>query len=198
MIKRTFSITALLCMMLLAGSMATEATAQQLKVGYTDSERILVNMPAYQDAQQQLQQEAQTQQQELQSQMQTFQQEVQQFQQEQSLLSEQKRQERQQQLMQQRQELQQSQQQQQQQLIQMEQELMNPVLTNLQTAIDEVAEQRDLDMVLESRAMLYVNEEASSIVDITPAVAENLGLEPPEGNGGVNVDNVRTPSGPSN
>ena len=197
MIKRTFSITALFCMLLLAGSMSTEATAQQLKVGYTDSERILVNMPAYQDVQQKLQQEAQNQQQQLQSQMQGFQQEVQQFQQEQSLLSEQKRKEREQQLMQRRQELQQSQQQQQQELLQMEQKLMNPVLTDLQTAIDEVAEQRNLDMVLESRAMLYVNEEASSLVDITPAVADNLGLEPPEGGEGVNV-NTPSGSGPSN
>ena len=182
MMRRTFRFTALLFAVLLVG-LPLRSQAQDLQIGYTDSERILVNMPEYQDVQQQLQQYAQTQQQELQQQLQTFQQDVQQFQQEQSLLSEEKRQERQQQLQQQQQQIQQARQQQQQEIMQREQELMNPVITKLQSAIDEVAQNRNLDMVVESRAMLFVSENSDYVVDITPAVADNLGLEPPEGNG---------------
>lgn len=179
MTKRTTSIAALLFMLLAGFSLAPAAQAQ-LRVGYTDSERILVNMPEYQNVQQQLEQEAQNRQQQLQAQMQQFQQDVQSFQQEQSLLSDERRQEREQELMQRQQQLQQQQQQQQQELMQREQELMNPVITRLQGAIDEVANQRNLDIVLESRAMLFVDDSSANLVDITPAVADNLGLEPPE------------------
>lgn len=180
MLKR---IPGLLMLMLVAAPLfgtAAKAQTQPLQVGYTDHELIIVNMPDYQRIQQQLQQEYVTAQEGLQQQSQQFQQQVERYQTQQSLLSEQSRTEREQELMQRQQELQQAAMQQEQQLQQREAELMQPLFERVQTAIDQVAQQRGLDLVIRSQVgmqpvILYVNEDR--LVDITLDVARRLGIE---------------------
>ncbi len=157
-----------------------DAGAQALNIGYTDHEIIIVNMPEYQDVQQQLESAYQGNQQELQTLYQDYQTRVERYQRQQSLLSEERRAEREQELMQMQQDLQQQAQEQEQALAQRESELMQPLLEKVQTAINEVAAAKGLDIVLRSQVgtqplLLYVNTE--TIEDITLDVARNLGLD---------------------
>lgn len=166
--------------LLMVGAVAQNASAQQLKVGYTDHEIIIVNMPEYQTLQQRLQQEYQSGQQELQQLYQGYQEKLDRYQKQQALLSEETRQQREQELMQMQQDLQQQAQAKDQELGQREAELMKPLLERVQNAIDTVAEQQELDLVLRAQVgtqplLLYVNQDR--IVDITMDVARNLGLE---------------------
>ena len=59
---------------------------------------------------------------------------------------------------------------------------MSPIFEQVQTAIDEVAQSKGLDVVLRHRVgnqpvILYVSED---VVDITIEVAMKLGIEVPE------------------
>lgn len=183
MYRRTLGSAMMAAAMLLAGVFSIQSAAAQnvtAQLGYADHEAIILNMPDYQDIQQQLQKEAQSKQQELESRMQSFQQKVQKFQKQQSLLSDEKRQQRQQQLAQERQRIMEAQQQQQQELVQKEQELLDPLITKVQNAIDKVAQSQNLDMVLNSRTLLYANNNSAVVTDITDDVARELGLEVPE------------------
>lgn len=176
-------IPAVFCLLLLASpllGMAPDAEAQALRVGYTDHEIILINMPEYQDVQEQLQSAFEGNQQELQTLYQDYQDRLARYQRQQSLLSEDRRQEREQELMQLQQQIQQQAQQHDQQLAERESELMQPLLEKVQRAINAVAEARELDIVLRSQVgtqplLLYVNED--TIEDITLDVARNLGLD---------------------
>lgn len=173
-------------LLLVAGFAVTDAQAQ--KIGYTNQEAILANMPEMQDVQQQLQQAAQEQQQQLQQEQQRFQQQMQRYQKQQSLLSDSVRAQREQQLRQMQQSLQQSVQSREQQLQQREVELMQPLLEELQTAINDVATAQNIDVVLRTQALLYVDQESSNVVDITREVAEKLGID---------IGNVNTQPEPS-
>ena len=178
-LKRVSACFTLLAVALLAGTVQ-RADAQALNVGYTDHEIILINMPEYQDVQEQLQSAFEGSQQELQTLYQDYQDKLSRYQQQQSLLSEDRRQEREQELMQLQQQLQEQQQQQQQQLAEQEGDLMQPLLQRVQTAINTVAEAQGLDVVLRSQVgtqplLLYVNEE--TVQDITLLVAQEMGLD---------------------
>jgi len=166
------SALVLICAALLG---VPDAHAQ--KIGYTNQEAILANMPEMQDVQQQLQQAAQQQQAELQQEQQQFQQRLEQYQKQQSLLSDSVRQVREQELRQRQQELQQSVQQREQRLQQRESELMQPLLEELQSAISDVAEEQNIDVVMRTQALLYVGESSNNAVDITRDVAEKLGID---------------------
>lgn len=171
------TLSRFLLLPLLIASWAVAPAAQAQKIGYTNQEAILANMPEMGDVQQQLQQIAQQQQQELQQEQQEFQQQVQRYQRQQSLLSDSVASRREQQLRQRQQQLQQSMQQREQQLRQREAELMQPLLEELQSAIDSVAQAESIDMVVRTQALLYVNQSSSNVVDITPQVAERLGID---------------------
>lgn len=191
MLNRFFSLTIALLFVALAA--APEVNAQ--KIGYTNQEAILANMPEMQDVQQQLQQAAQQQQQQLQQEQQEFQQKMQQYQKQQSLLSDSARAQRERELRQMQAELQQSLQNREQRLQQREVELMQPLLEELQTAINNVAEAQNVDVVMRSQALLYVNQNNSNVVDITQEVAGQLGIDvsqqtQPE----PSVDNSGTPT----
>lgn len=173
MYNRIFTLSILL---MLAG-LLVGSTAHAQKIGYANQEALLANMPQMTEIQQKLQKEARQQQQELQQERKQFQQQMQQFQQQQSLLSDSAQAQRQQELRQKQQELQKSSQQRQQQLRQRERELMQPLLEELQNAIETVSNQEDLDVVLRSQALLDVDETSDSVVNISPAVAEELGIE---------------------
>lgn len=191
MLKRTIgSALLLLALMPLAGAVM----AQQATMGYTNQEAILANMPEMDSVQAQLEEEARAQQKEFQQEQQEFQEQLEQYQQQQALLSDERRAEREQELQQLQQKIQESRQRRQQQLAQREAELMQPLLDELQSAINTVAAQRGLDLVLRSQALLYVDE--NNVVDVTPDVAAELGidLQQQPGEPGPSVENVETPA----
>lgn len=168
-------ISTLVAVLLLTAGIAA-APVQAQMIGYTNQEAILANMPEMQEVQQQLQREAQQQQQELQQERQQFQQDVQEYQQQQSLLDDSARQQREQELMQRQEELEQQAQQRQQQLQQRERELMQPLLEELQGAIDQVAAEQGIEVVMRTQALLYVDQNSDRVVDITRDVAAQLGI----------------------
>ena len=169
-----------LALLLLVGSLLAAAPAQAQKIGYTNQEAILSNMPEMEQVQQQLQQEAQRQQQELQQEQQQFQQRLETYQRQQSILSDSVRAQREEQLRSQQRELQQSAANREQNLAMREQELMQPLLEELQTAISDIAAEQDIDVVLRTQALLFVDQDSESVVNITLDVARALGIEIPE------------------
>jgi len=173
MFNRTITASLLL---LLAGLLVGPVAHGQ-KIGYANQEAILANMPEMSEVQRKLRQEARQQQQQLQKQRKELQRKMQQYQQQQSLLSDSARAQRERQLRQQQQQLQKSSRQRQQQLRKQERKLMQPLLEDLQSAIETVSARRDLDLVLRSQALLDVDENSSSVVNISPEVAQELGIQ---------------------
>ena len=172
MLRRITSFSVLV----LAGLLAIPA-AQAQKIGYANQEALLANMPEMSEVQQKLQREAKQQQQELQKERKQLQQQMQKYQQQQSLLSDSARARRERQLRQRQQQLQKSSQQRQQQLRKRERELMQPLLEDLQSAIETVSARQDLDLVLRSQSLLDVNENSDNVVNISPDVAQELGIQ---------------------
>ncbi len=157
---------------------AGQARAQELKIGYTDHELIIAQMPEYQEILKQLQQEAAGGQKEYEAKVQEFQKKLEDYQKKQALLSPEARQKREAELVQMQQEIQQFLAQKEQALGQKEAELMQPLLQKLDNAIQEVAREQGIDLVLRARAgqepiILYASDR---IVDVTEAVMRKLGL----------------------
>jgi outer membrane protein len=173
MISRISSLfTALLLTVLVAAP-----AAHGQRIGYANQEALLANMPEMSEVQTKLQQEARQQQQELQQERKELQRQMQQYQQQQSLLSDSARAQRERELRRQQQQLQQSSQKRQQELRQRERELMQPLLEDLQSAIETVSSEQNLDVVLRSQALLDVNENSENVVNISPDVAQQLGIQ---------------------
>lgn len=170
MFKRMLPLLALVLV-----TIPVTAQAQALKVGYTDADLLIANMPQFRQIQQQLQQEAATEQQALAALEQEFQQKLERYQTQQALLSDESRAEREQELMQLQNELQQSAMERQQGLAAREQELLQPLFEQVEGAISEVAQAQTIDLVLRSPGILYVDE--SRIVNITLDVARRLGIQ---------------------
>lgn len=176
------NIAALLLLAVTGAFVATPpAHAQALKVGFTDHELLIVNMSEYQQVQEQLQGEYTTSQQDLQAAMQDYQERLDRYQKQQALLSPERRQEREQELMQLQGEIQQSAMQAEQQLAAREAELLRPLVERVRSAIETVAEAQSIDLVIREPSILYINED--KIVDITLAVASELGIEVDETDG---------------
>lgn len=173
MIRRLTTFAAVL--LLVAVAWAPQAQAQ--KIGYINQEAVLANMPEMQSVQQQLQQAAQQQEQQLRQEEQQLQERVERYRNQASLLSDSTRQVREQSLAQQQQQLQQSYAQREQQLMMRRNELLQPLLEELQTAIGDVVQRRDLDLVLRAQALVDVNPNSNNVVDITEEVATNLGID---------------------
>jgi outer membrane protein len=159
---------------------ASEAQAQAApQIGYTDYELIIVQMPEYRSLQQTLQEQAQTDQQELATMEQNIQQKFAEYQEQSGVLSPEARQTREEEIVQLQTELQQDQQRRLQALDQRQNELLQPLLSQLQEAINAVATARGLDLVLSSRVstepvILFASEQ--STVDITAEVMSELGI----------------------
>lgn len=150
--------------------------AQAQKIGYVDQRAVLSSMPGMQDIQQKLQKEMKEQQRQLQQRQQEFQKQVQQFQQQQSLLDDSARAERERELQRRQRQLQQASQKRQQKMQRRQRQLMQPLLEKLQGAIDKVAAQQELDMVLRREVLLYEDETSTRVTDITRDVAGELGI----------------------
>ena len=149
----------------------------QLKVGYTDADLIISQMEEYRTVMQELQGLAEGGQAEYEQLVQSFQTELSDYQKKQALLSPDARATREQQLAAQQAEIQQYLQTKDQELNQRQVELLSPLLDRVQQAIDEVAQERGLDLVLSAQTtagpvVLYASEE----LDITQEVSEKLGV----------------------
>ncbi len=178
MIKKPIALV--LPLLVAAGFIAGSAQAQSIKVGYTDHEVIIVNMPEYQSIQERLQADIVTGQQEIQSMYQEFQEKLERYQKQQPILTEEQRQQREKELADLQTNIQQTAAGKEQELGQREAELMAPIFERVQTAIDKVSEANGLDLVLRTQVgnqplILYVNPD--TMVDITMDVARELGLD---------------------
>ena len=175
--------------LLLAGTAATAPSAHAqtsaaARIGYTDYEVLLANLPQMDSVQTILQREAQAADAGLQPQAQEFQSKVEEYQRRQQLLSADARRTREQELAGLQQALEQAQQAAQQRLAVRRAELMRPIYEALQSAIDAEGAARNLDIVLPTQVggqpvLLYVNQ--SRVVDITREVARRLGLNVEDG-----------------
>lgn len=160
---------------------AGPVVGQDLEIGFTDPNMIVAQMPEYQDVLSEMQSTYESGQQEYQQLVQEYQQNLEEYQNEQALMSEEARQKRETELTQMQQKIQQFLQQTQQEMGQREAELIQPLLERVQGAIDTVAEQQGLDLVLSTQAgnsavVLYASNDE---MDITAEVMNHLGLQPP-------------------
>lgn len=162
----------------------TAAQAQQLpalRIGYTDHEVLISNMPQTRTIQEELQAELESGQRILQSMQDDLAGKVDRYQKQQALLSEERRQERQQELIGLEEELRNKAAELEQGLVQRELDLMGPIYQQVDTAIQTIAAEKNLDLVLRTQAgpaqpiLLYVNEDR--ITDITLEVARELGID---------------------
>ena len=163
---------------------AAAAQAQQLpplRIGYTDHEVLISNMPQTRTIQEELQAEVESGQRILLSMQEDYTGKVERYQTQRSLLSEERQQEREQELLALQQELQEKASELEQDLVQREIDLFSPIYELVDEAIRKVATERGLDLVLRTQAgpaqpiLLYVNEDR--IVDITLDVARELGID---------------------
>ncbi len=164
--------------------LATVVQAQQLpalRIGYTDHEVLISNMPQTRTIQEELQAELESGQRILQSMQQDLAGKVERYQTQQALLSEERRQEREQELISLEEELRSKAGELEQALVQRELDLMGPIYQQVDTAIQTIAGEKNLDLVLRTQAgpaqpiLLYANEDR--IVDITLEVARELGID---------------------
>ena len=172
-----------LAAVLLLGFVAA-AQAQQLpalRIGYTDHEVLISNMPQTRTIQEELQAEVESGQRILQSMQEDYAGKLERYQTQRSLLSEEARQRREEELLSLQQELQEKASELEQELVQREIDLFSPIYELVDEAIRNVATERGLDLVLRTQAgpaqpiLLYANEDR--IVDITLDVARELGID---------------------
>lgn len=158
--------------------------AQPVKIGYTDQELIIAQMPEYRDILQQMQGLAQTNQAEYREQVESFQRKLEDYQRKQALMSDDARQAREQELTEMQADIQRFLQDKEQEMGDREIELLRPLLERVETAINDVARERDLDLVLGVRAgqMPIILYAADENMDITPDVMQRLGLTPQAAN----------------
>lgn len=167
-----------------------DAFGQQLpplRIGYTDHEILISNLPEYRDIEQQLASEYESSQRVLQAMLEDFQGQVETYQKRQALLSASKQAERETELAEVQQELQQKAADAEQDFAKRQAELLSPVFERVDAAIKKVADEMNLDLVLRIQAgpmqpiILYANEER--VGDITREVAIELGIDPTGGAG---------------
>lgn len=155
-------------------------SAQDIKIGYTDAQLIVSQMSEYRDILNRLQGMADAGQTEYQNLIKTYQEKLDDYQKKQALLSETARKTREDELAKMQAEIQQFLQNKEQELQKREEELMNPLLERVQNAINEVAGEKGLTLVINAQAsgspvLLY----ADSTMDVTESVMAKLGIPKP-------------------
>lgn len=165
---------------------APAVLAQPVKVGFVDTDQIVIRMPAFADVQNQLQQQQQavsarvrTVQDSLQRVLRTRVEEYQTFDQS-AVATDDARRERQQELVQLQGQIEQAEVQGLQYLSYTEARLLQPVLSQIDEAIGAVAEAGGYDLILPTVAnnapvFLYRSER---VEDLTPTIMERLGIDP--------------------
>lgn len=149
----------------------------QLKIGYMNTQEVLSQVPERTEIQQQLQSFVDTKRQELQQQTAAFQDSVAQYQQNQSAMSQQEAAETEERLSQMQASMNQFQQSIQQQVQQQRAELLQPLYDRMDEAIGVVAEDMDLDFVLNESTSAGENViyySASTQLDITEEVLQQM------------------------
>ena len=153
---------------------ASGAQAQALSVGYLDPDPFIPAMPEYPSIQKQLRELQASNQNALQSRADEFQAKLTEYQSQDEELTAEDRAVRQQELQKLQSELQAFAQKKERELGAKQSELMDPVLVKVQEAIDQVAAEKGLDLVLRLPALLYAKD--GKVVNITLDVARKLGL----------------------
>ena len=167
-------------------ALAPAAFAQPVKVGFVDTDQVVIRMPAFAEVQQQLQQQQQavgTRVRVLQDSLQTvFQTKLEEYQafDQSAVATDDARQTRQQELLQIRGGIEQAEAQGLQYLSYTEARLLQPVLNEIDQAIRQEAEAGGYDLILPTVAnnapvFLYRSER---VTDLTPAIMERLGIDP--------------------
>ena len=174
-IKRFALIPVLLLVGITISAAPDQASAQQLKVGYANAEGILPFLPEYNDISAKVQRHVQSSQEVLKAKADAFQADYDKFEKQAELMAADARAERETQLNNLYMELQQLGATKEQEAMEYEQSLVQPLLDKVQAAVDAVAKEKQLDLVLRAPGILYVNE--STIVNITSDVARRLGVD---------------------
>jgi len=171
----------------LLAAVAVPVSGQQmpaLRIGHTDHEIIIANMPEALEIQQELQAAVTEMQQEIQVLADDFQADLERYRRTEQLISEERKQEREAELQAAAEEIQRKEQEAQRDLTRLEVDLLGPIYQRVEAAIQKVAEEKGLDIVIRSRVgpeimILYVNPDR--ITDITLDVAIELGIDVGEG-----------------
>lgn len=155
-------------------------SGQVVKIGYTDAQLIVAQMSEYRDILSQLQGLADSGQTEYQDLIKSYQEKLADYQKKQALLSDAAKTTREQELTTMQGEIQQFLQNKESELQDREEELMNPLLERVQNAINEVAAEQGLTLVINAQAsgspvLLY----ADSSMDVTEFVMDKLGIPKP-------------------
>lgn len=168
---------------ILAFSVNVDKTAaQDMRIGFVEPRAILESMPEMRAVEQRLQNYVNRKRDELSELEGDFQTEVESYQQRIGVISDTVREREEERLGQMQFELQQSQSQAEQEIRQRQAELMAPLLEQIQSAIDEVAVEKEIDYVLNTTTstgdviILYVKDDLREEYDITDAVMRNLGI----------------------
>jgi outer membrane protein len=158
------------------------AEAQDMTIGFVEPRAVLERMPEMRAVEQRLQNFIDRKRNELAEAERDFQLQVENYQQRIGVISDAAREQEEERLGQLQFELQQSQNQVRMEIQERQAELMSPLLEQIQSAINEVAQERGIDYVLNTTTstndviILYVKEEIRSEYDITDAVMRNLGI----------------------
>ncbi len=182
MIKR-LSITVTCVWLLSLGAVPTvNAQQQSLEIGYVNPQAIMSKMPEFKAVQQRLQNFIDRKRQELATKQQDFQQQLTEYQQKEAVISEAAKKKEEERLGKLNTELQQLQTQMQQEVQQKQQELVSPLLDQIDSAVNTVAERMGLTYVLNTTTstndviILYASAEAQQKYNITDQVMQELGI----------------------
>lgn len=180
---RTLRIAVILFLSIVLNLQAqAQSNNSELKIGYVNPQSILANMPEMRAVQQRLQNFTARKQQELSTLEQDFQTQVAQYQQKVGVISAEAQQQEEVRLGQLQQELLQAQEVAEQELAQRRDELVGPLLEQIGSAIEAVAQNQGLSYVLNTTTssgdmiILYASEDFRAKFDITQSVMEELGM----------------------
>lgn len=180
---RTLRIAVILFLSIVLNLQAqAQSNNSELKIGYVNPQSILANMPEMRAVQQRLQNFTARKQQELSTLEQEFQTQVAEYQQKVGVISAEAQQQEEARLGQLQQELLQAQEVAEQELAQRRDELVGPLLEQIGSAIEAVAQKQGLSYVLNTTTssgdmiILYASEDFRVKFDITQSVMEELGM----------------------
>ena len=180
---RTLRIAVILFLSIVLNLQAqAQSNNSELKIGYVNPQSILANMPEMRAVQQRLQNFTARKQQELSTLEQEFQTQVAEYQQKVGVISAEAQQQEEARLGQLQQGLLQAQEVAEQELAQRRDELVGPLLEQIGSAIEAVAQKQGLSYVLNTTTssgdmiILYASEDFRAKFDITQSVMEELGM----------------------
>lgn len=183
--KKLSIISCAITLTFMSLTIVSEAFTQDLKVGYIDPRVILQRMPEAKAVQQQIQNLYDRKQNEIVSMQQELQSQIEQYQQKAGVISEESQLIEEERLTQMDLDLRELQSAAQQEIQQESAKLMEPIFEQIQLAVDNVSEERGLDLILNmtmggysvlERNILYVSPENQRGQNITSAVMQDLGI----------------------